>query len=367
MARAESERKSQRSLMDLEHKRETGALHGRAPYGYTIEGVKDAKRLVPTAEGRKYVPLIFQAVIDGKSLRDVAAWLTAEGVKTSAGNAKWHEGFIGNRLIKNPTYYGARPNGGTLETQALVSVTTWQQANASLASRVRPGRGTVEHAKPLVAPLCGNCYGESREGSESGISPMYRVFTGKAPNRVAYFRCTGHGPQRKGCGAPMVAVADMESAVKAAMAQRTETHSESVFIAGDDRSDEIARLREAAMDAYRRGDKTRFVECDSEADRLAALPSIPPRWDTVETGQSEAAYFASLDHDAQREYLASWNVVALQTPSAAFGGSDRDFVALLTPRPVTEQDERTIDPDMASLIQTTLHTLAAAIAHAARR
>ena len=202
--------------------------------------VDGRKLFVPTAIGRKYIPAIFAKVIDGESIRSIAAWLTAEGVPTTTGGI-WHEGYLSNRLIKNPVYYGARRNAGQLETEALVSASKWQQANAALKSRVRPGRAAIVHDKAMLAPVCGECYGKHREGCADGISPMYRIFTGKG--RVPYYRCTGHGPQRKGCGF-MIAVSEADQRFTKKMLSKDDPHYDRVLIAGDDHADKIAELIE---------------------------------------------------------------------------------------------------------------------------
>ena len=278
--------------------RAAGSVVGRAPWGYEITTRDGLKILTPTADGRAYVPVIFQMIIDGKSLRDLAAWLTAQGVDGKV----WHEGDLGNRMIKNPVYYGQRRNAGQLETEALVSYSTWQQANAALTSRVRPGRSTAKHEKALLSPVCGN---PKCNATGEQPSPMYRV---NARGKL-YYRCTGSGPQRKGCG-NMVPLAELDAIVIESMtSDHMNMHVERVFIAGDDRSD-VARLRKAAMEAYERGDKARFMELDAQADALDT-PAIPPHWETRETEQTAGEHFAALDNDARRSELAQrWEVSA---------------------------------------------------------
>lgn len=318
LARQESSRKSERVVAKHEALRAAGSITGRAPWGYRIVKRDGRKVLEPTEVGRAFVPAIYHWAIEGKSLRDIARMLELAGVKP-AGGKRWNETYIGKRLIKNPTYYGQRPNAGQLETEALVSATMWQEANAALASRVRGGRGpdnpnrpnpkrqSTPHDKPLVAPLCGACYGQPREGCPSGRSPLYRVITrgGKA-----YFRCTGHGPQRESCKAPMVPVDVLEADVTSAMLDDDSKHIERVFIPGDDRSDEIARLRERGAAAMRAGDYAAAMKAMQQAEELESLPRSAPRWEERSTEQTEAAYFASLDREGQREYLSSMEVVA---------------------------------------------------------
>jgi DNA invertase Pin-like site-specific DNA recombinase len=317
-ANQESKIKSKRVLKAQRKRREAGSALGRAAWGYAIicdvckkppskPGCKDHKKVfVPTANGRKYVPLIFARVTNGDSARDIAAWLTAEGVPTTRGNA-WNEGFICTRLIKNPVYYGQRRNAGQLETEALVTYDQWLEANAALSSRGKPGRGTVVREKVLLSPTCGKCYGKPREGCKDGVSPMYRVFTGK--NRESYYRCTGHGPQRKGCGF-MRLVRELDEDVTALILANNLPHIERVFIPGNDRSGEIGKLRQQAIDAYASGDKARFKVLDAKADELAELPSVAPHWEDREGVQTEGKYFEALSMSERREYLRSFRVIA---------------------------------------------------------
>jgi hypothetical protein len=321
--------------------RESGYLVGRPPWGYRSaceccgapvctacekKRCPHHKYLVPTPDGRKYIPVIFGKVIDGESLRAIAAWLTAEGVPTATGKTRWNEGFLGNRLIKNPVYYGVRRNGGQLETEALVSVSVWQEANAALRSRVRPGRGTSVREKALLAPVCGLCRGVIRDGCPSGESPMYRVYGGYGAARQPYYRCTGHGPQRKGCGFMVpVTVGDAEARAEMLADDDPDVddqehhdeypepkwHKERRFDPGDDKTDEIEKLREKAMDAYRQRDMARFEELDGQAKALEKDNEDRKKpyyyWDV--TGQRETDYFAALDRSQQREYFLTKKVI----------------------------------------------------------
>jgi DNA invertase Pin-like site-specific DNA recombinase len=91
-----------RELTALE---EAGKLVGRPPFGYVSAGEKYDRYLVPTDEGRTYVPLIYQHCIEGWSLDTIMEWLNAEGVRPVSGN--WGPRSIAG-LIKNPVYMGHR-------------------------------------------------------------------------------------------------------------------------------------------------------------------------------------------------------------------------------------------------------------------
>lgn len=277
--------------------RESGSVIGRAPWGYRIVKLPDGrKRLEPTEAGRKYIPLIYERLCVPETPRDIARWLDAERVPTVRGG-RWSEGYLVHRLIPNPTYMGRRPNSGNLEIEALVSPSVWRQANAAVKARARPGRDTSTHEKALLKPVCGEC------GRES---PMYRIFAGK--DRTAFYRCTGRGPQRKGCGF-MVPCDPVDREAVRLLCQHPDPHREHVFTPGDSHADEVVRLRERGAEAFRRGDYAEAQAVIERAAQLESEPSTPPRWDWVETSITEGAYFAGLDASARRRYLLDWRVV----------------------------------------------------------
>lgn len=287
--------------------RAAGSVVGRPAWGYRIVELDGRKVFAPTEEGRKYVPQIFDKVIDGASLRDIAAWLTAEGIATDTGGKTWHEGYLGNRLIKNPVYRGQRRNAGMLETEALVSATTWKAAQLALASRAKPGRAATVNAKPMLRPVCGVCFGQKRPGCQNGCSSMYRVFTGNGRNRVAYYRCSGSGPQRKGCGAPMIRCDELDQAVTFRMTHDPHPHTTREFVPGDDAEDQITALRLKLDKAQTRAESNSLWD---EIERLENADRKPAHWVERETGITRGQHFRSLDDDARRAYMAGWHPVA---------------------------------------------------------
>lgn len=307
-------------------RREAGSVVGRPPWGFAIvcagcgEAVPKGKSccagrkvLVPTAEGRRYVPTIYRMAVDGKSLREIAAWLDAEGVAPMSGT-RWNEGVIGKRLLANPAYHGQRRGalaGAQPVTEALVSLAVWQEAQAVVSARARRGRGTVKHEPPLARPVCRACLWQPREGCPSGVSPMYVVRVQYRDGSIRrFYRCTGHGPQRKGCGVPMIPVEAMETAITEAMASDTRWHRDRVFVAGDDLSDRIARLHEQVSAAMRNSDYAGAQDAMTEAQRLESAERVAPHWDEVRTTFTEGAHYAALDRDGRREYLARHLVTA---------------------------------------------------------
>jgi DNA invertase Pin-like site-specific DNA recombinase len=335
-ARQESKRKSDRVKVKFDRLRAGGSAIGRPPFGYDVRcGVCDApsrrpgcnehkKVFKPNAEGRRFAPAIFQMVIDGDSLRDVAVWLTAEG----ADGKVWHQDSLSRDIIRNPLYYGRRRNGGQLEAEALVTYSIWQQANAALSSRYKAGRGAKE--KALLRPVCGN---PKCDATGEHCSPMYRLVGRSGNRKVTYYRCHGRGPQSKGCG-NMILLAELDALVIEAMeADQMDPHADRVFIPGDDRSDEIGRLRDQGAEAMKCGDYAAATECMRQAEKLEASPRVAPHWERLYTCYTcgtvkeeapcvvaghvlltESEYFASLDTDGRRRELAeNWIVSAYRS------------------------------------------------------
>jgi hypothetical protein len=246
--------------------------------------------------------MIFDMAINGKSLRFIAPWLDCEGVRTLSGKP-WNEIYIGH-LMKNTIYYGQRRNSGQLETEAVISYSVWQQGNAALNSRMKAGRSAVKSEKALMLPVCSN---PDCDASGEHPSPMYRT----GIRQGSKYRCYGTGPQRKGCGNG-ISVAELDARVIDSMeSDHTNMHVDRVFIPGDDRSDEIGKLREKGAEAMKRGDYTAATDCMRQAEEMEALPRIAPHWEEVKSDQTESDYFMSLDMAGRRRELAeNWIVSA---------------------------------------------------------
>lgn len=225
-----------RELAALE---EAGKLVGRPPFGYTSAGDKYDRYLVPTDDGRTYVPLIYQHCIEGWSLEKIAKWLNVEGVRPVSG--VWWARSIGG-LIKNPVYKGHRckqevvpPDeveerdgkiiryryGNTwVETphlqygktihrcEPLVDAAVWKRANEALATRPKRGHVSDPENRAMLAEalFCSSCED----------SPMYRHRVISRGRPYFYYRCFGRGSERRSCG-NMVRVELVDAAVNEIM------------------------------------------------------------------------------------------------------------------------------------------------------
>lgn len=289
--------------------RANGALVGRPPWGYTTEGEKYGRRLVPTEEGRRLVPEVYARCAKGESEATIAAWLKAETGRD------WWPRTIGH-MVKNPVYKGRRSKwdvekrtyGATLHhCEPLVEVTGpggWDAANQAL--KTRPKRGPVlaeNRAMLATAIFCPRCEG----------SPMYRI---ECRDSV-YYRCSGRGPARKGCG-NRVKLPLVDAAVSR-IADRVFDAPVMVLtrIPGNDHSEELAKIEDERRDLAMRG--LPWAEEDAERaklraryDEVAALPDVPEDTKLVDTGTTYAAQWDALAASERGPWLrsAGFRVVA---------------------------------------------------------
>jgi DNA invertase Pin-like site-specific DNA recombinase len=281
-----------------------GKLVGKAPWGYEKTGEKYDKTLVPTELGRKYIPLIFEHCAGGWSLAQIAAWLDSEGAPTARGGS-WSPLTLSG-MMRCTTYIGYRRDGAgkiILKCEPVIDVGLFNRAHDALATR--PKRGPVIREKRSMCSailFCAHCF----------ESPMYRIY-GSRNRDIFYYRCTGRGTQRKGCGSHIHLEA-VDKLVCEAMERLVKPITKLVFIPGNDHSTELKdvefllqhlgsqQLSDEEEDAER-------ARLRAERDRIRALPIEPGRTERVDTGETYADRWASFTTDVERnDWLRSIGV-----------------------------------------------------------
>lgn len=215
----------------LDRIKANNAVPNNVPWGFDTVGEKYNKKMVPTDVCRVYTPQIFDHCIAGKSLRWIAAWLDAEGVKPKRGG-KWNESAV-RWIIQNRSYAGRRLNRESktvMTCEAVINSATFDRANKAL--KTRPKRGPQAANKPMLGNLkCARCG-----------SPMYRI---RPPAQAVgarpyFYRCSGSGAQRKGCG-NMVGYERLETMVATRMlARNDEPHQIREWVEGKNWDAEIS-------------------------------------------------------------------------------------------------------------------------------
>ncbi len=314
----------ERTTRELGALEEAGKFIGRPSFGYISAGDKYDHHLVPTEEGRTYVPLIYQHCIEGWSLVAIVEWLIAEEVRLVSGG--WGPSSIAG-LIKNPVYMGHRckreavpPDevedrdgrviryrygnawtetprwqyGRTVHRcEPLVDAAIWKRANEALAARAKRGHSDPgERAMAADALSCPFCED----------SPMYRHRATGRGRPYHYYRCQGRGRNRRSCG-NMVRVELVDAAVNEIMASTFDMpvmRHEIVYGNEAELEAELERIRFELKQlatqelGWEEEDRER-ARLRAEHDRVANTNLIEDRVELVETDDTYLELWERLD------------------------------------------------------------------------
>jgi DNA invertase Pin-like site-specific DNA recombinase len=298
IAHAESVTKKERVRMGRDRIRAEGGFTGRAVWGYQITGPKYAKTIVPSDEGRRLVPEVYDRVIKGESLATVARWLEAETRR------EWWPRTIGT-MIRNPVYRGMQHDGDgrvIFRCEALVNAATWKRAGEALDARPKRGHTDPANRAMLAGVLsCPSC----------DDSPMYRVMTGRGASRTAYYRCTGRGADRRSCG-NMVRAGAVDAAVDEIIARDFGLPVMAHTIIPGNEAEVTARLEEIRYEIAQLGSADlddeeydqRLAGLRAERDRIKATEIVPDRVELSDTGKVYSEQWASTPVPGRGPWLA---------------------------------------------------------------
>lgn len=170
VAQGEVERKGARQKAAAKQAAEQGRwTGGRRPFGY-LPGA-----MTPDPREADIVRMMYAKVVLQESMGAIARWMTAEGLKTTAGNL-WTGNTVRQTLVK-PRYAGLREHHGQIMGPALwepiVDEDTWTNAYAIMTA---PGRQIVQTGRRHLLTgllLCGKCELPVGTGS-SGSGFLYK-------------------------------------------------------------------------------------------------------------------------------------------------------------------------------------------------
>jgi hypothetical protein len=275
---------------------------GGIPWGYVAVGPRLNKRLVATDLCRKYAPQIFQRVIAGESYRSIATWLDSENVPPKRA-ASWHEGSV-RKLIRNRVYAGRWQNEDktrtTTESEAVISAETFDRANAAI--KRQPDRKPAKHVSMLANLKCARCED----------SPMNRIGIKDRHGRKTYYyyRCTGRGAGRKGCGnmVPFDYTEQIVSTVVRVLS--SEPHHTRRWIEGESFLSEISNVKQDMREAVEAEEFDRLPGLQQEIAglRIKQENAVKGHWQYEDSGITVGQHFASLDKAGQRDYLKTHDI-----------------------------------------------------------
>lgn len=156
VARAEVERKSARQRAANDQRAELGQPHaGRRAYAYTSDGMHIVE--AEAAEFRTAVDRLLQ----GESIRGIAARLNARGARTTAGNP-WRPTEL-RRLLQNPRHAGLKVHRGVVVGTGIwppvIDEETHRAVRAILGDPARRKAGPPRRHLLSGLATCGACGG----------------------------------------------------------------------------------------------------------------------------------------------------------------------------------------------------------------
>jgi|SRR5215469_493476 len=301
-AHGEWEKIRERSIRDIAEIQERGFFSGGAlPWGYTTEGERYNRVLLPDEIGKKYVPEIFARCIAGESCGRIAEWLEREGL------GHWYASTV-RGILRNPTYCGRymdkKQTRVVYRCEPLVNARVYKQANDALTNRRRGGGVRRRPERSMLIPLCPCC--DWAVDTKMPASPMYRAPVG---DKYAYYRCAGHGKKRQSCG-NFVNLATTERLVDQVLSQLDSPIYETVIIPGTNHEAEIEEINRDLRDLpglnlpENEEDEQRAT-LRAEKKRLMALTPTPDRVELVDTGETYGDMWQGLADHERRDWVAA--------------------------------------------------------------
>lgn len=346
-ARDEWESARERTMRALAALQEKGKNISRPPFGYQSAGEKYDHHLIPTETGRVVVPEIFRWCINGDSLATIAERLDYLHVPTVPGKGWWPKSV--GTLIRNTTYLGRqRDSAGKVihKCEPLVSADVFRRANESLATRPKRGPLVEENRALLSGSLfCALCEFQADIVSLKLSSPMYRI--SPTDGREPFYRCSGRGPARRGCG-NNTSVVEADALVSEFMAQFTSPVLEAKIVPGDSSQAELDDIELQLKELASQGLSEEIEDAErarlrAERRRLRELPASPDQVTWTDTGFTFADEWTGLETQQERGHFLRQRDIRVFAVSSRRGGLvQRTWARAMAPRAAVVLDGESV-------------------------
>ena len=120
------------------------ALNRTVTYGYKIEGGK----LTINTDEQKVVVQIYEKYAEGYSYKNIATWLTEQGVRYMPQKPAWNKNMVA-RILQNNNYLGNE------KYMAIIDCAIYQSAQTQAKTYTHTESEDVKILKPLL--VCHNC------------------------------------------------------------------------------------------------------------------------------------------------------------------------------------------------------------------
>lgn len=225
VAAAESDAKSRRVLRKMADNAERGLPHGGAvrPFGF-----EDDRVTVRESEA-EIIRDLAARLLAGESLGSLARWLTESPIQTSTGKDKWRSGTV-RGMLRSGRISGQREHRGEIVGDAVWDAIITPEQTAQIRALLDdPGRRTNRTARRYLLAgmlVCHKCDAT--------------MMSHPRGDRRRYV-CKS-GVDFVGCGGTLVTAPPVEELISKAVLLRLDTPELAAALAGDDPSDDHARL-----------------------------------------------------------------------------------------------------------------------------
>ena len=273
---------------------------GLIPFGKRAERAGNGWRLVIDEEYAGIIRRMADDVLAGRSLRDIARWLNAEGIPTSNDlsrmrygrtkprGAKWAPSSVRD-ILRNPAL---------ADDPAILDYSIWKHVEG-VRDKGRGTRTSGPRASRMLLRIayCGQCGG---------------ILYGKSNAKTRYYRCDNNNtPAGKLCDSRLIPADDLEEWVNSWIMEhsewpnvvRRETKGQSYKVAIDKVERDIRALATAGLDdpefepklAALRAERDQLLDLQSKQSRQA-------RYETIIDG-TVGKLWSTLDEQGKHRYL----------------------------------------------------------------
>jgi len=265
--------------------------------------------------------------IRGESILSIAEQLNDSGMSAPRGG-RWTPQTL-TRMFRSRWVLGQAEHSGKVvidettgmplqRADGLITLSRWQELQAVLDDRNRPKVNRHETGILLGVGVCGEC------GSPLYHHVMTKAATDKRAAQVyRYWRCSGKSKHRNGCDLRNVRAESLESLVEREFLAQIGSVERTVrvYVPASGPGEQLAEVesaiatvrKEKDLGLYDGDDDGYFTRLRTLIDRrtdLAALPSLPARYERRGTGETYAAAWSRMSNDDRRLLLIEAGVSA---------------------------------------------------------
>jgi site-specific DNA recombinase len=284
---------------------------GVAPYGYDTQTDGSQHYLTVNDAQAEVIAYAVAMIIAGKSVRQTAHAMTAEGFAAPRGG-KWNASTLGS-MLRNPIIHGVLTHGGkpvlgddgmpVRLAGACITDETWETLQGKLAAgSTRDGRTGHHNAALLAGVVRCFCGAPLYMGRRKNGYNLYRHADGVECSANSY---TASHVESAAVSALLAAVGDVERTERQLVKGRghgAQIKAVAASITELDKSFEAGDVPATAYGRMQARLETKLAEYTA-LNELVPVAERDDHWTDVPTGQTYAEYWQTLDDESRGQFL----------------------------------------------------------------